>query len=524
MNRSLFSIPLLMILGAASMTGCGSASGDSASAPSTSSGSGVPEGPGAVGISQGGAQDFGLFRQILEAGQIPGPETLDDVGFFSEHKLDYPTPECGNDVCMHGLVGMMGNMITGANCTLLQVGLNSPVDVASLERPPMHLVLSVDISGSMSGQPIAYLREGLVRMVSELGPKDRVSLVTFSDKAEVVLEAVPAAQGETLKAAFEGLAVKGATNLYDGLFTALSLTEKHRQAGEQPRVIFLSDGEATAGLTSAAKVRSLAASYAKQGTPISSVGVGTQFDVELMRALGEVGAGNFYFLEDPSAVVEVFAEEVATFLYPVALDVTIEAQVGSAYELRGVYGTKNWESGGGLATVSIPSLFLAGRTKASEPIEGGRRGGGGAILVEVIPRGNEPAAETAVGSLAITWKKPGTGDTVSQVIDLSAPFTSQTVPAQGYFTSFTSEKGFVMLNLFAGFQLAARSARDGDARGADATLGPLETSVLAWLQKSPDPDIEDDLKYLRLFRKNLGKLQDYKQLPPPLPQNPWPND
>jgi hypothetical protein len=37
----------------------------------------------------------------------------------------------------------------------------------------------------MSGQPIAYLREGLVRMVSELGPKDRVSLVTFSDKAEV---------------------------------------------------------------------------------------------------------------------------------------------------------------------------------------------------------------------------------------------------------------------------------------------------------------------------------------------------
>jgi Ca-activated chloride channel family protein len=129
-----------------------------------------------------------------------------------------------------------------------------------------------------------------------------------------------------------------------------------------------------------------------------------------------------------------------------------------------------------------------------------------------------------VGSLAITWKKPGTGDTVSQVIDLSAPFTSQTVPAQGYFTSFTSEKGFVMLNLFAGFQLAARSARDGDARGADATLGPLETSVLAWLQKSPDPDIEDDLKYLRLFRKNLGKLQDYKQLPPPLPQNPWPND
>jgi Ca-activated chloride channel family protein len=81
-----------------------------------------------------------------------------------------------------------------------------------------------------------------------------------------------------------------------------------------------------------------------------------------------------------------------------------------------------------------------------------------------------------------------------------------------------------MLNLFAGFQLAARSARDGDARGADATLAPLEQSVMSWLQRSPDPDIEDDLKYLRLFRKNLGKLGDYKQLPPAIPQNPWPYD
>ncbi len=517
-----FSLALLISLGAVAL-GCAGSGGDAADA-SPSAAPGATAGPGAVGVSQGGAQDFGLFRRILEDGQIPGPETLDDVGFFAEHKLDYPAPTCGHEVCMHGLVGMMGNMITGANCTLLQVGLNSPLDVASLERPPMHLVLSVDVSGSMTGHPIAYLKQGLVRMIDELGPKDRVSLVAFSDKAEVVLEAAPAGEKEALKATFEGLWPKGATNLHDGLFTALELTEKHRTAGEQPRVIFLSDGAATTGITSAAKVRALAAAYAKQGTPISSIGVGTQFDVKLMQSLGEVGAGNFYFLENPASVVEVFAEEVATFLYPVALDVTIEAQVGSAYELRGVYGTKNWESGGGLATVSIPSLFLAGRTKASEPVEGGRRGGGGAILVEVVPRGNNPAAETAVGSLAITWKKPATGDTVSQVIDLSAPFTTQTVPKDGYFSSFTSEKGFVMLNLFAGFQLAARSARDGDARGADATLAPLEQSVMSWLQRSPDPDIEDDLKYLRLFRKNLGKLNDYNQLPPAIPQNPWPYD
>ncbi len=102
--------------------------------------------PGSVGISQAGAQDFGLFRQILDDGAIPAPNTLDALGFFAEHKLDYPQAQCGQDLCVHGLVGVMGNLITGANCTLLQVGMNSPIDLANYERPPLNLVLAVDLT------------------------------------------------------------------------------------------------------------------------------------------------------------------------------------------------------------------------------------------------------------------------------------------------------------------------------------------------------------------------------------------
>lgn len=47
--------------------------------------------PGATGLGQGGRQ-LGLFRQILEDGDIPHPDALDDMGFFAEHKLDYPAP------------------------------------------------------------------------------------------------------------------------------------------------------------------------------------------------------------------------------------------------------------------------------------------------------------------------------------------------------------------------------------------------------------------------------------------------
>src|SRR5690606_8924952 len=71
------------------------------------------------GVGQGGAQDFGLFREILLDGGIPGPETIDDLGFFAEHKIELPKAECGENVCIHGMLGVMGNMISGSNCTVV---------------------------------------------------------------------------------------------------------------------------------------------------------------------------------------------------------------------------------------------------------------------------------------------------------------------------------------------------------------------------------------------------------------------
>jgi Ca-activated chloride channel homolog len=126
-----------------------------------------PIGPG---VGQGGAQDFGQLRAILEAGGIPGPDTLDDVGFFNEHKIPLPAPDCGDDVCLHGSLGVMGNMLSGANCTLVLLGMNTPLDPAELERPPLHLVIALDTSGSMAGEPIEHVREGLLRLSAALRP------------------------------------------------------------------------------------------------------------------------------------------------------------------------------------------------------------------------------------------------------------------------------------------------------------------------------------------------------------------
>ena len=64
--------------------------------------------PGSTGLSQAGAQDFGLFRDILDRGELPGPDTLDDLGFFAEHKLDYPAASCGDTGAIPSGSGVCG--------------------------------------------------------------------------------------------------------------------------------------------------------------------------------------------------------------------------------------------------------------------------------------------------------------------------------------------------------------------------------------------------------------------------------
>ena len=126
--------------------------------------------------------------------------------------------------------------------------------------------------------------------------------------------------------------------------------------------------------------------------------------------------------------------------------------------------------------------------------------------------------------LTMSWRDPLTGELKGQELTLENPNEPGVIPAAGYFTNFTVEKGFVMLNLLVGFEIAAELARDGDSGTARGVLNALREGVQAWLdeQETPDPDIEDDLRYVDMFRQNLNRLGN--PTPVTTPPEPWPID
>lgn len=510
----------LTLLLAAAVGACGDSSDTATPAGASAGGGGGTGVPGSNGFTQPGAQDFGQFRQILDDGGIPGPSTLDPLGFFAEHKLDYPAADCGHDVCMHANLAVAGNLITGTGATVLHLGLNSPLSPDDLERPPLHVVLALDTSGSMDGEPLLALQSGLTRMLEYLEPEDHVTLVAYSDTAKVVVEHGSMDEKAAIQKEIDALHAGGATNIYDGLFTAYQIAGAHAAPGTQSRVILLSDGMATSGIKSPAKLRSLAAAWAAKGVATTTIGVGVDFDPEVMRSIAEVGSGAFYFAEDPLAVKEIFTEEVQTFLVPAALDVRIEVALADGYDAAEAYGTKGWSGADDGGVISIPALFLAGRKTSGEPVDGGRRGGGGAILVRLVPTGGEdnPDDPTLVAQLWLRWTDPATGEPRQQVAEVHNEHDPGVVPDGGYFSGKTVEKAFVMLNVLVGLQMACASAAAGSPETAHATLTALRTSAAAWNEEYLDPDIAADVEVLDQFLTNLETVA------PPVPMDapePW---
>lgn len=458
-----------------------------------------------MGIGQGGSQDFGAFRQILDEGGVPGPSTIDDVGFFAEHVIDLPQPTCDDDVCAHGVLGMMGNMIDGSDCTVVLLGLNTTIDAETLERPPLNLALAIDTSGSMAGDSMAWVRTGLHSLVDALAPGDRITLVDFDTNAEVVIEhAVAGDDDDRIDAAINALEAAGGTNIHDGMIEAFEAVLAIADDSLQNRVILLSDGLATSGNTSSSEMLAIAEDYAALGLGLTTIGMGDAFDVDLMRDLAEAGAGSFYFLEDPAAVEEVFVDEVETFLVPIGKDGRIELDVSEQYTLRNLFGTTDHVREGNHATIDIPLLQLAKRT-AAEDDEAGRRGGGMTVIAEMVPKEGAVAGEVA--QVGFTFTEVSSAEIRSQDLSVVSPINPDAVGIEGEFLDPSVEKAFVMLNAYVGFEMAASFALEGNDVAALQTLNRLCRGLNAWLSVNDDPDIADDLVYVDRFITNLEARQ-----------------
>lgn len=310
-------------------------------------------------------------------------------------------------------MAVMGNLMNGNNCTMLQLGLNSPIIADASNRPPLNLTVVVDVSGSM-------LAEGKLDFVRD----------------------------------------------------------------------------------------------------------GLDLTVDGMRD------GNFYFLEDSGAVSEVFTEELSYFTVPVALNLEVTLTAGNDYDFGAAYGSPFWEDTDTGGSLSVPSVFLAHRESADDITDdGGRRGGGSAPLIELMPKAVEDdgsgATETTVATVDIAFDDPIAGQRVTDQVVVDYPHAPWEMETAGYFRSdnlAVVQKSFVMLNLYVGIEQACRMFHDfGETTENVQMLLRLLAAVEDYNEEVGDADIGYDIDLVEQLISVIQRFGAPVEAPS-IPADPWPAD
>lgn len=459
--------------------------------------SGAPPGEGGGGnVSFGGAQDIGEFRSILDRGEIPASNTLDANGFFNEHYNAPPAQACANTLCLTPGLSVGRDWLTGKHQATLQIAVNTNVDPASYHRLPLNLVVVVDHSGSMASDGrLEKVKVGLHTLVDNLQPEDRLAIISFDDTVTQEATFTTELDRTSLHAAVSRLQPRGGTNIYAGLEAGFRILGEYPKSEKQNRVVFLSDGLATVGNTSRPMIMEMAKTQIQKGIGLTTIGVGNDFDVDLMRGLAENGAGNYYFLEDGSAASEVFTEELDFFMSPLAMDVQIEATPGTGWTFDEAVGSRLFNVQPAHGAMWIPAVFLASRTSQA-PTEG-RRGGGSMIFIHLDPTGD---ASSKVADLKISYRAPGSTERVSQTVSLDYAADPQTTPEDPYLSGPEMAERYAMYNLFLGLRQATKSY---DLNCAVAALTATRQNAVAWNTRHEDPDTAEDLVLIDQYVANL---------------------
>lgn len=243
------------------------------------------------------------------------------------------------------------------------------------KRLPLNIVLVIDRSGSMAGDKIKYVREAAKFVVDSLQDGDILSVVSFDNGAEVLqaAAAIESLDRGQVKAAIDRLTDRGGTDMVSGLTRGLEQVRANATTERVNRVILLSDGlpDTQAGLVE------LAAGGLDKGIFLTTMGVGRDYNEDLMARLADAGSGNYYFIEKADAVAGIFEQELKDLMAAVAREGVVTVETAPGVAVAEVFGFESSPRKDGGVTIPVGDLF-GGRevdvlvrltTKTDEPVE-----------------------------------------------------------------------------------------------------------------------------------------------------------
>ena len=190
-------------------------------------------------------------------------------------------------------------------------------------RPDLNLSLVLDRSGSMEGEKMYRAREAAMFCVDQMLPTDRLSVVTFDDRIEVLFPSEPVTNKQSMKDLIERVIARGSTALHEAWVRGGLTVSEHMLDQGINRVVLITDGQANVGITSTDEIVTQAMGLYQRGVSTSTIGIGADFNEDLLLPMAQTGGGNAWHVVEPDDMQRIFQVEleglIAQFAHTVSL-------------------------------------------------------------------------------------------------------------------------------------------------------------------------------------------------------------
>jgi Ca-activated chloride channel family protein len=190
-------------------------------------------------------------------------------------------------------------------------------------RSQLNLSLVLDRSGSMGGDKMIRAREAAMFCVDQMLRTDLLSVVTFDEHIDVLFPSQPVTNKQFMKELISRVEARGSTALHEAWVRGgLTISEQLLERGIN-RVLLITDGQANVGITNADEIVSQAVQLFKRGVSTSTIGIGADFNEDLLMPMAQAGGGNAWHVVEPDDMQTIFRVEleglVAQFAHRVSL-------------------------------------------------------------------------------------------------------------------------------------------------------------------------------------------------------------
>jgi Ca-activated chloride channel family protein len=267
---------------------------------------------------------YTIAKRNISQGTMPTTDSVRIEEFINYFKYSYAKPHEGKPVAVD---------IQYSDCPwrketrLVKIGIKAK-DLDINKVPKSNLVFLIDISGSMEeDNRLPLLQKAFKILLSNLRESDRVSLVTYADGTNVVLDGEKVKNAKKIEDAIDHLSAGGGTSGSAGLQEAYRLAKKNFIKGGNNRVILATDGDFNVGPSSTSELEEQITKAKETGVFLSVIGVGMgNYKDDMVQTLANKGNGNYAYVNNLMEAEKVFSKEFKGTLFTVAKDVKFQVE------------------------------------------------------------------------------------------------------------------------------------------------------------------------------------------------------